>query len=69
MPLLVLTGYPCAGKSTICNRIKHQFETIGYRNVVVVDDHLCGVKDVYGDFKKVYFYFFYIYVLRPVCKN
>lgn len=55
MPLLVLTGYPCAGKSTICNRIKHQFETIGYRNVVVVDDHLCGVKDVYGDFKKVYF--------------
>lgn len=47
MPLLVVTGYPSSGKSTFSKKIKIKFQTIGYNNVVIVDDHLCTSNNVY----------------------
>lgn len=53
MPLLVITGLPASGKSTIVSRIVSEFKKHGYENISIVDEEVFG-KKFYGDFKKVF---------------
>uniref|UniRef100_A0A1I7STE2 Protein KTI12 homolog n=1 Tax=Bursaphelenchus xylophilus TaxID=6326 RepID=A0A1I7STE2_BURXY len=39
MPLLVLTGYPCSGKSTIAQRLKDFMIENGIKDVSILDDY------------------------------
>ena len=51
MPLLVMTGFPASGKSTIASRILEEFNKRGFERISIVDDESFG-KQFYGDFKK-----------------
>lgn len=55
MPLLVITGFPASGKSTIVSRIVEEFYKRGLENISIVNDESFG-KQFYGDFKKVIFF-------------
>lgn len=54
MPLLVVTGYPSSGKSTISKIIKENFQKNSYINVVVVDDFMYEPNNTIKNFSKVY---------------
>lgn len=52
MPLLVVTGYPSSGKSTISKIIKENFQKNSYINVVVVDDFMYEPNNTIKNFSK-----------------
>lgn len=42
MPLLLMCGYPCSGKSTVALKIQNYFESQG-KKVEIVSDDSCGI--------------------------
>ena len=42
MPLVMLCGYPCSGKTTLAEEIRTHLEGVG-KTVVVISDHSLGV--------------------------
>ncbi|KAG8440173.1 hypothetical protein GDO86_006104 [Hymenochirus boettgeri] len=53
MPLVVLCGFPCSGKSSRAKELKEHLEKSG-RKIHIVGDHILGVdrNDVYADSRK-----------------
>uniref|UniRef100_A0A915ENL5 Protein KTI12 homolog n=1 Tax=Ditylenchus dipsaci TaxID=166011 RepID=A0A915ENL5_9BILA len=54
MPMLLVTGCPASGKSTIVSRIAEDFKKRGYENISIISDQLKDSfsRDGYGDFKR-----------------
>ncbi|KXJ27088.1 Protein KTI12-like [Exaiptasia diaphana] len=43
MPLVILTGYPCSGKSKRVDELKKYLEETKGQNVRIIDDEIAGV--------------------------
>lgn len=43
MPLVILTGYPCSGKSKRVDELKKYLEEVKGQNVRLIDDEMAGV--------------------------
>lgn len=55
MPLLLITGYPASGKSTIANRISNYFKEFGFEGeieIITEENDLNFTRSIYEDFKK-----------------
>lgn len=44
MPLILITGFPCSGKTTRANEIKEYFEKNHNSNVVLINEEVLSIK-------------------------
>lgn len=60
MPLLLLTGFPCSGKTTISHRLVDEFKERGVESTFVTDSSVNSQfnksADFYLDKRKVYIF-------------